>query len=99
MRFNKHFKGPFPKVGQDSHRKISFIEVQEILYECLKNQVENTELLDKCIHNTLKSLKEENLGSWKEYFKFAHPLLKKKITDLYDYQIYREQEWKILVSK
>ena len=65
--------------------QISFTEVVDILYECLKFKVEDISLLDGCIQNILKSY-GNNFGNFKEYFTFKHAHLKKQILNLYEYR-------------
>jgi hypothetical protein len=69
----------------ENNPQISFTEVVDILFECLKFKVEDLQLLDICIHTILKSYRN-NFGNYKEYFSFKHTHLKKQILNLYEYR-------------
>ena len=61
---------------------ITYIEVRQLLINCLKFKLVNRELLDQIITSMVKSTTD--FGSYRGYHTFLHADYKKRIIDRYN---------------
>ena len=68
---------------------ITYNYVVKALRTTLKYKLDDHVLLDKCIHEVLKTNKGNNFGSYRGYYTFLHTEFKNNVIEKYKYYTHK----------